>query len=97
MTCVSLAQVIITHLKITVHMHRFHGLDLILHWTMDDLHSWTVSTFLFFSFTSRFSSDTVYLPLFVADSSSPFILYTIHLSNCLYDQSAEFSYWEMTR
>lgn len=39
------------HPKITVHIHRFHGLDLVLHWTMDDLHSWTVSTFLFFYFT----------------------------------------------
>lgn len=51
---VSLAQVLIMDFKITVHIHRSHGLDMVLYSTTDDLHSGTVSTYFFF-----YSSDTV--------------------------------------
>lgn len=77
--------------KITVHIRRSHGLDMVLYSTTDDLHSGTVSTFLLFHFTIL-SSDTVNVPLLVADSSSPFVLQSIHISNCLFDQSVESSY-----
>lgn len=86
--------VIIMDFKITVHVHRSHGLDMVLYSTTDGLHSRTVSSFLILYFMIL-SSDTVNLPLLVADSLSPFVLHSIYISNCLFDQSVESNYLKL--
>jgi hypothetical protein len=63
--------------KITVHIHRSHGLDMVLYSTTDDLHSGTVSTYLLF-----YSSDTVKLVLVPSFCIA-------YVSATVFDQSVE--------